>query len=89
MNNERRKDIDHAIERLKEAKEILQDVCEQVDVTSEEEQEYLDNIPENLSGSERYEIASEACENLNSAFSALEELSDNVDEIEAYLEAAK
>ena len=45
MNNPRRK----ALSQLKEQIEEIQSVLEEL---LEEEQEYLDNIPENLQGSE-------------------------------------
>ncbi|WP_367569332.1 hypothetical protein [Lacrimispora sp.] len=73
MNNPRRKELEriaNAITELKEQLEILQ----------EEEDEYRDNMPENLQGSERYEKAEAACENLYGAVSSLEEAVDFINE---------
>ena len=53
MNKERRNKINKAIEevnRLQEALEGLQQIVEEI---RDEEQDYLENIPENLQGSER------------------------------------
>ena len=66
MNNLRRKEIQGIIDRLEELQSDLETL-------KYEEEEYRDNIPENLQGSERYEKADEACDNLNSAFYSLEE----------------
>lgn len=44
-----------------------------------DEQDYLDNIPENLQGSERYEVAEAAVDNLETAMSAIEDIISNVD----------
>jgi chromosome segregation ATPase len=73
VNNPRRKELEriaNAITELKEQLEILQ----------EEEDEYRDNMPENLQGSERYEKAEATCENLYSAVSSLEEAIDFINE---------
>ena len=48
-----------------------------------EEEEYRDNIPENMQESERYEKADEACDNLSSAVDSLEEA---ISSIEAAIE---
>ena len=53
MNKQRRKDIDTIIQSLEETREQIQTVLD-------EEQEYLDNIPENLKNSERHETAETA-----------------------------
>ncbi len=46
----------------------------------EDEEEYMDNIPENMQGSERYETAETACENLQSAVDAMEEVLSSLEE---------
>jgi predicted nucleic acid-binding Zn-ribbon protein len=51
----------------------LEDIKSRLETLKDEEQEYYDNVPENLQGSERYEQAGEAGDNLDSAFSSLEE----------------
>ena len=75
MNKQRRKDIDALIQALEEIREQIQFVLE-------EEQEYLDNIPENLQNSERYETA-------ETAVSELEEADGSIDDIIEHLENAK
>ena len=47
------------------------------------QEEYRDNIPENMQESERYEKADEACDNLSSAVDSLEEV---ISSIEAAIE---
>ena len=76
MNRPRRaklREIMDQIDELKTALEWLQ----------EEEEEYRDNIPENMQGSERYEKADEACSNLYEAVSSMEEA---ISSIEAAIE---
>ena len=51
-----------------------------------DEQDYLDNIPENLQGSERYSIAEEAIDNLDSAIDELK--STDFDDTIGYLQRA-
>ena len=52
----------------------------ELECLKEEEEEYRDNMPENLQGSERYERADEACDSLDSAYSSLEEAIEYIDE---------
>lgn len=74
MNNTRRKQIKSIIEKLSEIKN-------EIETVTEDEEEYLDNIPESLQESERYEKSEVALENLNNA-------SDTIDELIKYLEEA-
>ena len=67
MNKQRRKEISDLIERF-------ESLCGDVESILEEEEEYRDNIPENLQGSERYERAEEACDNISSALDSLDEV---------------
>ena len=55
MNKARRKNIQDVVNQLEDLKSTLEDL-------QGEEEEYRDNIPENLQGSERYEKAEEACD---------------------------
>lgn len=73
MNNNRRKEIRNVIEHL----EGIQ--C-QIENIRDDEQDYIDNMPENLQGSERCETAEAAVENLDSAIESLEELINNLSE---------
>ena len=60
MNKVRRKNLQSIIDRLEDIKADLEEI-------TYEEEEYRDNIPENLQGSEKYERADEACDSLNDA----------------------
>ena len=60
MNKARRKALDEVISKIEEAKELLENL-------QAEEEEYRDNMPENLQGSERYEAADAAVDNMSSA----------------------
>ena len=67
MNNARRKRISKIVDALNELKD-------QIDELHSEEKEVLDNIPESLHGTERYEIAENAVDMLESASSGLEDV---------------
>ena len=69
MNNKRRKEIEELIGRLEEI------LCE-TDAIKDDEEEYLNNIPDNLHNSERYEKAENASSNLDSAVSYLNDAID-------------
>lgn len=72
MNNTRRKVLANLKERIEEIRDELEAVLY-------EEQDYLDNIPENLQGSERYEKSEEAVSAMEEVVSSLEEVADNID----------
>ena len=76
MNKIRRKNLQAIIDRLEKLKGSLEDI-------QAEEEEYRDNIPENMQESERYEKADDACDNLSSAVDSLEEA---ISSIEAAIE---
>ena len=69
MNRDRRKRINELYQTLSEAADTLQTILD-------EEEEYRDNIPDNLHGSERYERAEESCNNLDNALYSLNEVFD-------------
>lgn len=71
MNKVRRKNLQSIIDRLEDIKADLGEI-------TYEEEEYRDNIPENLQGSEKYERADEACDNLNDAADTLNEVIDSI-----------
>ena len=75
MNNTRRKNIAIAIEELEGIKEKIETLLE-------EEQEYFDNMPENLQQSEKAEKA-------ENAISSLENAMDSIDESVSSLEESK
>ena len=76
MNRTRRRSLQSIIDQLVELKGSLEDI-------QTEEEEYRDNIPENMQESERYERADEACDNLSDAVENLEEV---ISSIEAAIE---
>lgn len=71
MNNSRRKELEHAVSLLEEAQSIIES-CR------DDEQDYLDNMPENLQSSERYGTAENAIECLDDAWDKLSDVIDNV-----------
>lgn len=67
MNNLRRK-------RIAKLNEMLSELMEEIQSIAEDEEEYIDNIPENLQDSSRYEQAEEALDSLNYVVSSLDEV---------------
>lgn len=72
MNKARRKALDEVISKIEEAKELLENL-------QAEEEEYRDNMPENLQGSERYEATDAAVDNMSSAVDALDEAISSIE----------
>jgi flagellar biosynthesis chaperone FliJ len=73
MNNPRRK-------RLQKIYDTIESALAELEEIMDEEQDYLDNIPENLQGSERYEKSEEIIDNLEGAVSNLEDVMDSIEE---------
>jgi formiminotetrahydrofolate cyclodeaminase len=69
MNKLRRKAINKLYEQLEEIREAITEIAE-------EEEEAFNNIPESLEGTERYEAAEAANDNLQSALDSFDELMD-------------
>ena len=69
MNKQRRKEIESLLERA----EILKGDIENI---RDEEQEYADDMPENLHGSEKHEAAEEIVALIEEAVDALDTLDD-------------
>lgn len=72
MNKVRRKELQELYDIISEAKDRLEML--------HDEEEYKDNMPENLQSSERYEKAEAAVDALDSAVSSLEEVLDYIEE---------
>jgi len=108
MNNDRRKAIsllikqaeencttfDQLTELLSKIKEEAQELASDIGNIRDEEQEYLDNIPESLQQSERYYAAEAAVEQLEAAIEKLEEVSEfeldfSLDDVITALDEAK
>ena len=71
MNNTRRKQLSKAQTMLDEARAIIEE-CR------DEEQDYFDNIPENMQDGERAQISEAAIDCMDAAIDSLEEVIDNV-----------
>ena len=76
MNN-RKRDL------LKETKIFLDKASELLSKVIEEEEDCLDNIPENLQSSEKYERMEEAIDKLESAIEYIDNAQENIDEASA------
>ena len=74
MNKARRKWLEKAIATLEDQKLELETICE-------EEQEAFDNMPESLQESEKGQAMYENIDTLESAFSDLEDIISNLQEI--------
>ena len=72
MNMKRRKS-------LKELYQLIEDAKAQLEAILEEEEEARDNIPESLQDSERYQVAEEACENMEEAVSGLDDVLEYIE----------
>ena len=102
MNKMRRKEIMVAIKRLNGISTNLQgegmenwfdeleDIISDIQLILDDETCYMDNIPENLQGGERYERAEEACESLEAAVDTLEYIAsdDSIDDIVSEIDKA-
>lgn len=73
MNNTRRK-------KLRTLADQLGEIMTELEMLKEEEKTYLYNIPENLQGSERYEAAESAIDNLDTACDDLYEVINSIEE---------
>lgn len=73
MNKARRRSIENVLNQLR-------DLQTSVEKLRDEEQEYLDNIPENLQGSKRYEESERAADSLDSAYDSIEEACGNLED---------
>ena len=74
MNANRRKEIAKIVTELEELKSRLETVLE-------EEQEYYDNVPENLQNSERYQESEEYISYMEDAVSEFDSIIDALSNI--------
>lgn len=74
MNKERRKQIAAIVNRIS-------GIASDLEMVKDDEDEYRDNMPENLQGSTRYDDSDEASNAMQCALDALEEVSSNLEEI--------
>lgn len=88
MNNKRRKTINEIRTELEELKDQIECLAEQISNIYCEEDEYLENIPENLHNSERYERAEASCQSLESATTNAEDALNTLGNVLDLLEEA-
>ncbi len=73
MNNQRRKQIEAVLNKLA-------DLRSRVEELQSEEQDYFDNMPENLQQSERGEKAEQAASRLEDTLAAFDEIEEALNE---------
>ncbi len=71
MNKQRKDDLRGVLSLLSSAIKIVQRVCDR-------EEDCVDNYPENLQGTERYEQMEDAVDNLNEAIERLNEAQESI-----------
>lgn len=71
MNAKRRKEIEKVVAELQDKLLCLESL-------RDEEQEYLDNIPENLQGSERYEKTENIIDDMTNAIDEINSALENI-----------
>lgn len=74
MNNNRRKDINKAIDLLTKIQADWQEALDLIGTAADEEQEYFDNMPESLQGSDKGQGAESAAGMLTEVKDAMEEI---------------
>lgn len=88
MNKDRRIEIDKLVERIELLQANYRDIFADIEGIKDDEQEYLDNIPENPQSSERYKKAESAVAALDTAFEIMDEVSISLDDVISYLQKA-
>lgn len=88
INNKQRKHVQDAIERINHVKRELGCLMEDIQGISDEEENYRDNTPENLQGSDQYEAAEHACVELEAACEAFGESISDLESVVASLKSA-
>lgn len=68
-------------ERLRNITQILESEIADIEAIIEEEEEYMENIPENLQESVRYYDAEDAIDNMNEAVNSISESIDSLQKI--------
>lgn len=71
MNNARREKLRGAVARLSDVHSIVDSVCDK-------ELDCMDNMPENLQYTERFEHMEDAVDDLNEALEKLDEAKDHI-----------
>lgn len=86
MNKTRREEIKIAYNLIANAKSMLEDAKGIIDGSKEDEEEYKDNMPENMTGGEKYSQAERDIDYLENASSKLQEALDTCDEATSELD---
>jgi hypothetical protein len=68
-------------ERLREALRMLTSAEQIVDVVCDKEQDCMENYPENLQGTERYEQMEEAVDSLNDALEKIDDAKSSIESV--------
>lgn len=83
MNKQTRKQISKIIDGIEnviaDAREKLESYRDEIEGLRDDEQSKLDNMAEKFEGTERYEMMEQSVDNLDSAYSSIEELIDAID----------
>lgn len=87
MNNTRRKEISAIKDELTAHIEAISQLKERLEAVRDEEQEYLDNMPESMQSGEKGERAQSVIDALDSAIDTIDEAA-SID-VESDLETAK
>ena len=84
----RRKSLDKVMRQIEAMQSGIFELLGDLEAIREEEEEYRDNMPENLQGSEKYEKADAAVDAITAAYDALEAADSSMSEpIESIEEA--
>jgi len=86
MNDSRRKAIKEIQEKIRLSFEALSNAKDELEAIRDDEQDYADNMPENMQSGERYAVAENAISELDDAISNLDDLTD--EEIIEHLDCA-
>ena len=88
MNKQRRNQISEVVSRVESVQAELESLPDDIHGIMDEETEYRDNIPENMQGGDRYEMADNACSELEAAHETLDNAKDSLEEVVSSLESA-
>jgi hypothetical protein len=75
MNNDRRKQIAAIVERLGELEVLVGEIMNDIMEVEQDEQDYLDNMPDSLRQGDKGSRAEDAVMHLGDASSALDDIS--------------
>lgn len=82
MNKDRRKKIDAAIAKLEALKGPLEEAKSELETARDEEQEYYDNMPENMQSGEKGENAEADVNALDNWMGSIDEFINTIDAIQ-------